>query len=177
MQALTDLLGSIEAFMDQGGILMYAIAILLFWMWVLIFERALYFKGRGSLKADIHRELKYWEARSERKSWGAHQIRGAMISRMGDSIDRNMDMIVALIAMCPLMGLLGTVTGMIDVFNTLSMTGGGDPKSMASGVSKATIPTMAGMVAAISGVFANTYLQRIAGDEKSLFADHLTMDH
>jgi biopolymer transport protein ExbB len=36
---------------------------------------------------------------------------------------------------------------------------------------------MSGMVAAISGVFANTYLQRTASDEKSLFADHLTMDH
>jgi biopolymer transport protein ExbB len=48
---------------------------------------------------------------------------------------------------------------------------------MAGGVSKATIPTMAGMVAAISGVFANTYLTRVADSEKALFADHLTMDH
>lgn len=175
MQALTDLINSIEAFMDQGGILMYAIAALLLWMWVLIFERALYFKG--SLKADVQRELTYWETRKERASWNAHQIRAAMVSKMNDKIDLNMDMIGALIALCPLMGLLGTVTGMIDVFSTLSQTGGGDPKSMASGVSKATIPTMAGMVAAISGVFANTYLTRIAGDEKSLFADHLTMDH
>lgn len=175
MLALTDFFNSIEAFMDQGGPVMYAIAFLLFWMWVLIFERALYFKG--SLKADIQKELTYWEARRERNSWNAHQIRGAMVSRMGDKIDTNMDMIGAMIALCPLMGLLGTVTGMIDVFGILSLTGGGDPKSMASGVSKATIPTMAGMVAAISGVFAHTYLQRVSGDEKSLFADHLTMDH
>lgn len=100
-----------------------------------------------------------------------------MISRMNEKIDANMDMITALVAMCPLMGLLGTVTGMIEVFSVLSLTGGGDARSMAGGVSKATIPTMSGMVAAISGVFANTYLQRTASDEKSLFADHLTMDH
>lgn len=175
MQALTDFFALLEAFLDQGGMLMYAIAALTLWMWVLIFERILYFKG--SLKGDIQQELSKWESRKERKSWNAHQIRAAMISRMGDRITNNLDMIGALVALCPLMGLLGTVTGMIEVFSVLANTGGADAKSMAGGVSKATIPTMAGMVAAISGVFANTYLTRIADNEKSLFADHLTMDH
>jgi biopolymer transport protein ExbB len=144
-------------------------------MWILVFERVLFLKG--ALRADVQQSLSVWEARTERKSWNAHQIRNAMISRMNEKIDNNLDMITALVAMCPLMGLLGTVTGMIEVFSVLSLSGGGDAKSMAGGVSKATIPTMSGMVAAISGVFANTYLQRISGDEKALFADHLTMDH
>lgn len=175
MQALIDPLGTLEAFLDQGGILMYAIAALTLWMWVLIFERFIYFKG--NLKGDIQQFLAQWESRKERKSWNAHQIRAAMISRLNDKIDNNLDMITALVALCPLMGLLGTVTGMIEVFSVLASTGGSDAKSMAGGVSKATIPTMAGMVAAISGVFANTYLARIAENEKALFADHLTMDH
>jgi biopolymer transport protein ExbB len=175
MQALTDALGTLEAFLDQGGILMYAIAALTLWMWVLILERLVYFNG--SLKGDIQQSLAQWESRKERKSWNAHQIRAALVSRMNDKITDNLDMITALVALCPLMGLLGTVTGMIEVFGVLANTGGGDAKSMAGGVSKATIPTMAGMVAAISGVFASTYLTRIADNEKSLFADHLTMDH
>lgn len=175
MQALTDGIRTLEAFLDQGGPVMYAIAALTLWMWVLIFERVLYFKG--GLRGDIQQSLSAWEARKERKSWNAHQIRNAMISRMDLRISTNLDMIGALVALCPLMGLLGTVTGMIDVFGVLANTGGGDAKSMAGGVSKATIPTMAGMVAAISGVFANTYLTRVADSEKSLFADHLTMDH
>lgn len=161
--------------MDQGGFLMYWIAALTFVMWTLIFERAWYFKG--GLKGDVQQALASWEARKERKSWNAHQIRTAMISRMSAKINGNMDMIVTLIALCPLMGLMGTVTGMIEVFSVLSLTGGGDAKSMAGGVSKATIPTMAGMVAALSGIFANTYLARIAEREDHLFADHLTMDH
>lgn len=172
---MSNILDSLNAFMSQGGFLMYFIAALTLCMWVLVFERVLFFKG--ALKAGVQQSLSVWEARTERKSWNAQQIRNAMISRMNEKIDANMDMITALVAMCPLMGLLGTVTGMIEVFSVLSLTGGGDAKSMAGGVSKATIPTMSGMVAAISGVFANTYLQRIAGDEKSLFADHLTMDH
>jgi biopolymer transport protein ExbB len=172
---MSNILDSLSSFMDQGGVLMYAIAVLTLCMWVLVFERVLFFKG--TMKADVQASLSVWEARTERKSWNAQQIRNAMISRMNEKIDANMDMITALVAMCPLMGLLGTVTGMIEVFSVLSLSGGGDAKSMAGGVSKATIPTMAGMVAAISGVFANTYLQRTASDEKSLFADHLTMDH
>jgi biopolymer transport protein ExbB len=172
---MSELFDSLGAFMEKGGFLMYFIAALTLCMWVLVFERVLYF--RGTLKKDVQDALAVWEARPERKSWNAKQIRNAMISRMNEKIDANLDMIVALVAMCPLMGLLGTVTGMIDVFSVLSLTGGGDAKSMAGGVSKATIPTMSGMVAAISGVFASTYLQRVANDEKSLFADHLTMDH
>lgn len=175
MQALTDAFAAIGAFMDQGGQLMYFIAALTFLMWTLVFERAWYFKG--GLKGDVQQALASWEARKERKSWNAHQIRTAMISRMSAKINRNMDMITTLIALCPLMGLLGTVTGMIEVFSVLSLTGGGDAKSMAGGVSKATIPTMAGMVAALSGIFVNTYLTRIAEREDHLFADHLTMDH
>ncbi len=175
MQAFLDAFAAIGAFMDQGGILMYWIAALTFVMWTLAFERVWYFKG--GLKGDVQQALVAWEARKERKSWNAHQIRNAMISRMSAKINRNMDMITTLIALCPLMGLLGTVTGMIEVFSVLSLTGGGDAKQMAGGVSKATIPTMSGMVAALSGLFVNTYLSRVSEREDALFADHLTMDH
>jgi len=87
------------------------------------------------------------------------------------------DLIGVMVTLCPLLGLLGTVTGMIEVFNILAVTGGGDAKSMAAGVSRATIPTMAGMVAAISGVFGTTLVTRIAERENHLVEDQLTMDH
>ena len=86
-------------------------------------------------------------------------------------------MIGTLVTLCPLLGLLGTVTGMIEVFNVMAVTGGGDAKSMAGGVSRATIPTMAGMVAALSGVFANTYVTRTAARESQFLEDNLTTDH
>jgi biopolymer transport protein ExbB len=66
---------------------------------------------------------------------------------------------------------------MIEVFNVMAITGGGEARAMAGGVSKATIPTMAGMVAALSGVFADTYLSRVADRESKLLEDHLTADH
>ncbi|MDO3387417.1 MotA/TolQ/ExbB proton channel family protein [Gilvimarinus sp. SDUM040013] len=172
---LMEAIAAIKAFLDQGGPILIGIAALTFVMWTLAFERVWYFKG--GLKGDVQAALDAWEARAERKSWNAHQIRYALISRVEEKVNTNMDMIATMVSLCPLLGLLGTVTGMIEVFNVLSVTGGGDAKEMAGGVSKATIPTMAGMVAALSGLFANTYLTRIANRENQLLADHLTMDH
>ncbi|WP_308365431.1 MULTISPECIES: MotA/TolQ/ExbB proton channel family protein [unclassified Microbulbifer] len=175
MHALTDAWAAVNAFMASGGPVLFLIAGLTFFMWTLIFERVFYF-NKG-LKGDVQGAVDQWEGRSERKSWGAHQIRHALISRVSEKIGDNLDMIQACVALAPLFGLLGTVWGMINVFEVLAITGGGDAKQMASGVSMATIPTMAGMVAALSGVFANTYISRKAERETQLLEDHLTMDH
>ena len=86
-------------------------------------------------------------------------------------------MIEALVVVCPLLGLLGTVTGMIEVFYVMAVTGGGDAKQMSGGVAKATIPTMAGMVGALSGIFSSTWLKQKANREIELLEDHLTMQH
>jgi biopolymer transport protein ExbB len=144
-------------------------------MWTLVFERFWYFKT--GLPGDINSAINTWESRRERKSWNAKQVRQALISKATVKINANLAMIQTMVALAPLFGLLGTVTGMIEVFNIMAVTGGGDAKSMAGGVSKATIPTMAGMVAALSGVFANTYVTRIAERESVLLEDHLTTDH
>ncbi|WP_372748708.1 MotA/TolQ/ExbB proton channel family protein [Litorivivens sp.] len=165
----------IRRFMDAGGDVLWLIAAVTFLMWTLLFERFWYF--RFGLKQDVDQVMQVWESRSERKSWNAHAIRELLISRVNLKIKDYLPLIQTLVALCPLLGLLGTVTGMIEVFNIMAVTGGGDAKSMAGGVSKATIPTMAGMVAALSGVFGNTYITRIAERESELLKDHLTTDH
>jgi biopolymer transport protein ExbB len=166
---------TILAFMDKGGDVLWLIAILVFVMWTLIFERVWYFKL--AWRKDAFRIINTWEERSERKSWNAKQIRSKLLSESRELINNNLPVITTLVALCPLLGLLGTVTGMIEVFNVMAVTGGGDAKSMAGGVERATIPTMAGMVAALSGLFANTYLTRIANREQEFLQDQLTSDH
>jgi len=168
-------LETVKAFVASGGPILIAIAVLTFVMWTLIFERIWFYKM--SLNSIIKTTVKAWEDRNERKSWNAHQIREAMISRVSEKINSNIDLIGTMVALCPLFGLLGTVWGMIEVFNVLATTGGADAKSMAGGVKQATIPTMAGMVAAISGVFGSTIINQIASREQQLLEDHLTMDH
>ena len=166
---------AVARFMDMGGNVLWLIAILLFVMWMLIFERIWYFKI--GWKKDVSSIINTWESRPERKSWEAHQIRDKLVSQARLQINQYLPVIKTLVALCPLLGLLGTVTGMIEVFNIMAVTGGGDAKSMAGGVSRATIPTMAGMVAALSGVFGNTYVTRTAARESAFLADNLTTDH
>lgn len=166
---------TILAFMDKGGDVLWLIAILVFVMWTLIFERVWYFKL--AWRKDAFRIINTWEERPERKSWNAKQIRSKLLSESRELINNNLPVITTMVALCPLLGLLGTVTGMIEVFNVMAVTGGGDAKSMAGGVERATIPTMAGMVAALSGLFANTYLTRIANREQEFLQDQLTSDH
>lgn len=163
------------AFMDKGGNVLWLIAILLFFMWMLIFERIWYF--RNAWVNDSRLITAGWEARSERRSWEAKQIREKLVSESRALVNQNLAVIKTLVALCPLLGLLGTVTGMIEVFNIMAVTGGSDAKSMAGGVSRATIPTMAGMVAALSGLFANTYITRVAKRESAFLEDNLTTDH
>ena len=162
-------------FMDKGGDVLWLIAALLFVMWTLIFERIWYLQF--GWKNDVAQVIGKWEGRSERKSWEAEQIRAMLVSQARMQINRNLPVIKTLVALCPLLGLLGTVTGMIEVFNIMAVTGGGDAKSMAGGVQQATIPTMAGMVAALSGVFANKYVTRIAQRASVFLRDNLTTDH
>jgi biopolymer transport protein ExbB len=168
-------LETILAFMDKGGNVLWLIAILLFVMWTLIFERLWFFNFVW--RKEVFDIISAWEGRAERKSWYAKQVRQRLLSMSREDINANLNLITTLVALCPLLGLLGTVTGMIEVFNVMAVTGGGDAKSMAGGVERATVPTMAGMVAALSGLFANTYIQRIANREQELLEDQLTSDH
>jgi len=65
------------------------------------------------------------------------------------------------------------VTGMMSVFDVMTFSGSGNARAMAGGVSKATVPTMAGMVAALSGVYFGTLLEHKAGTEAETLEDLL----
>ena len=65
-------------------------------------------------------------------------------------------------AVAPLMGLLGTVTGMINTFQIITLFGTGDPKMMASGISEALVTTMLGLVVAIPLVLMHSLLASMA---------------
>ena len=165
---------TIMAFIEQGGNVLWLIAALTFFMWTMIIERWWYFQQEH--KGVVRSATELWEGRPERRSWTAHQVRDQLISESSDRIAGSLSLIQTCVTLCPLLGLLGTVTGMIAVFDAMA-TQGGNARSMAAGVSQATIPTMAGMVASLSGVLGSTLVKRKVDYEIELFEDHLTMDH
>ena len=142
--------------MEQGGPVLWYIAFLVTFMWALIFERVYYFLF---VHDDFAQNIRSKYLSMKFKSpWHKNQTKTRFISEGKISINRNVQLIQVCIALCPLFGLMGTVTGMIEVFQVMAFNGGGDARAMAGGVSKATLPTMAGMVTALSGSFAAIYL-------------------
>ena len=168
-------LETIRDFVELGGPVLRVIGWVTLFMWILIIERLIYMRtGHKRLVRNAHQ---IWDARSDYSSWNAHAIRSRIISLVSSNAERNLSLIKTCVALCPLLGLLGTVTGMIEVFEVMAIAGSGNPRSMASGVSKATVPTMAGMVAALSGVAMGTYLDTKARRERDLVADELFIEH
>ena len=166
-----DALASIRSFLDMGGDVLYAIMLVLFLMWTFILERLWYFYRIHP--GQIHATVSTWEARADTHSWYAKRIREEMISNTAVALNNNIGLIKALIAICPLLGLMGTVTGMVSVFDVMTYSGSGNARAMAAGVSMATVPTMAGMVAALSGVYFGTWLEHKAITETEALGDLL----
>jgi len=165
-------LADVRDFFELGGGVLYLILGVTFSMWVLILERQWYF--RRVAPREIREAIETWERRSDHASWYADQIRAQLVSRVRQDLEGSLLMVKALVALCPLLGLLGTVTGMIEVFDVMATSGSGNVRAMAAGVSKATIPTMAGMVAALSGLYFSVSMSQFARRETERVASHLT---
>lgn len=174
-QGFINMWEAIRDYLEMGGPVLYLIGTVLVIMWIMIIERLIYFTTRHH--EIVKQTVDIWNARKERTSWAAHRVREAMISEVRLSANRYIDLIQASVALCPLMGLLGTVSGMIKVFEVMAQLGTGNARAMAAGVSQSTIPTLSGMVAALSGMFISVYLQHKAESEIKILGEHMTMDH
>ncbi len=96
-----------------------------------------------------------------------HMPREAMENALQEAIlrevppmERFLSTLGMLAAIAPLMGLLGTVTGMIDTFHVITQFGTGDPRMMSGGISEALVTTMLGLSVAIPIMLAHTLLNR-----------------
>ena len=171
MSIFYEAVDAIRGLLQLGGHVLWGIMLALFLMWTLILERLWYFfrvfpRQRKALLAE-------WRGRAETHSWYARRIREELVSRAALALRRNIVLIRSLIAICPLLGLLGTVTGMIAVFDVITLDGSGNARALADGISMATVPTMAGMVAALSGVYFGAWLEHRAQIETERLADQL----
>ena len=84
--------------------------------------------------------------------------------REAATLERYINVVGTISAIAPLLGLLGTVFGMIKAFNVISIQGVGNPSSLAGGISEALITTAAGLVVAIPTFVLYRYLANKADD-------------
>ena len=167
-------LTSLQEFLERGGPVLNWIMLLTFVMWAFILERLAYFGfAHNGVK---NRVMKEWGARSDHHSWHAHAIRDQLISEVKQKAEQNVELIKTLVAVAPLFGLLGTVTGMVAVFDVMSISGSSDARAMSAGVARATIPTMAGMVAALSGLLFSNQIERMAKQRVHELSDELEVE-
>lgn len=171
MLFLDELFDTVSRFFEAGGDVLWFIAIALICMWTLIIERLWYFSYTYPKQARLL--IAQWESRKDTTSWRAHRIRDAWISQMNEKLQSGLLVIKTIVSICPMIGLLGTVTGMIGVFEIMALAGTGNARLMAAGITQATIPTMAGMVAALSGLFVSSRLEYSANVHAQELADHM----
>ena len=81
-----------------------------------------------------------------------------VLARATPALEKNLSIIKLLAAVAPLLGLLGTVIGMIETFQSITLFGTGDPKLMAGGISQALVTTMLGLIAAVPLLFIHNIL-------------------
>jgi biopolymer transport protein ExbB len=164
-------LAAVSDLVDQGGPFVVWIFLCGLLMWTLVIERVWYFNR--ILPRQVRQTLAEWQARSDRGSWCARQIRRAMISRLNTAMAANQLVLRTLVPMAPLLGLIGTVSGMLEVFDSMALRGSADARAMASGVSEAMICTLSGLAVSITGLYPNYYFQSRTRLETELLADKL----
>ena len=166
-------LESVRSFLHAGGPVLWVIIALAAAIGFLVAERYWY------LLAVFPQQLKHytrnWQRiRRQRETLARHQ-RSALISEAQIQLRHSLPLLKTLVAVCPLLGLLGTVTGMIEVFDVVAVAGTGNTRAMASGISRATLPTMAGMVVALPGLYFCLQLEQQVKRSVAILADRLRL--
>ncbi len=168
---LLDMNPTIKDRINQGGIVGYIIIFLgaiglLFAFYKVLVLNILHIKVKKQMKnIDLPRENNplgkiaktFFENKDKTLENLEITISEAILKEVNE-VKKGESFVKLLAAVTPLLGLLGTVTGMIATFQAITLFGTGDPKLMAGGISTALITTVLGLVAAIPLLFSYTYL-------------------
>jgi biopolymer transport protein ExbB len=179
-----DYAGKAWDFFMAGGMVMVPLLLVSLVMWMLIINRVMFFRRlyrKNMSRAEAGRHL------TENSVPDPGQYQGAVallvsdfllrrsrvpamdlyildetVFSMTSSLNRFMSAIGMLAGIAPLLGLLGTVTGMLATFDVISNFGTGNARAMADGISEALISTETGLIIAIPGLYMANFLKRRA---------------
>ena len=184
---IKEFLFTIEHYIRSGGMVMLPILMVSFFMWLLILNRLLFL--RRLYVRNIPRERAGEMVRDNQmppdKYQGANSlmvreflaersgnpelddnILDEIVVRLVSSLDAYLAAIRVLAAVAPLLGLLGTVTGMMRTFDVITVFGTGNARAMAGGISVALITTQTGLMVSIPGLYMSSFLAKRANNLK-----------
>ncbi|MBU0681978.1 MAG: MotA/TolQ/ExbB proton channel family protein [Proteobacteria bacterium] len=175
-----------EEYLATGGVVMAPLVLVSLAMWMLIMDRALFFRRlhRKNMSFGIALEHVRADRLPDPKEFGGvisllvarfiqarsgnpdldRLILDETVMSINRSLTDYLTVIGVLAAITPLLGLLGTVTGMIATFDVLAVFGTGNARAMADGISEALVTTQTGLLVAIPGLYMKGFLDRRAGN-------------
>ncbi|MBA3010119.1 MAG: MotA/TolQ/ExbB proton channel family protein [Proteobacteria bacterium] len=179
------------AYIQAGGVVMIPILLVSFCLWVLILNRVLFMRQLYVKNITRHQagELVKKHRTPPEQYQGANSLlvrefirhrsfdRGLdgfildeTVMRLVASLDKYLAAIAVLSAVAPLLGLLGTVVGMMDTFDVITVFGTGNARAMAGGISVALITTQTGLMVSIPGLYMSGWLHCRAKNLKTRIA-------
>ena len=192
LNQVTHLFWTLVAYLQTGSIVMFPLVAVSVVMWTLIINRLFFFHRiyrknmpreragefvknnemppkhiyKGAVSLLVTRFLKH---RTHNPRIDLY-ILDETVMELITVLDRHLAFIGILAAVAPLLGLLGTVTGMMATFDIISMFGTGNARAMAGGISEALVTTQTGLLVAIPGLYMHGFLVKRAEKLKVLIA-------
>jgi biopolymer transport protein ExbB len=183
---------NLEAYLRTGGFAMVPLVGVSLVMWLLIIDRMLFFRrlyrknmnaptawahirenrlpDPGTYRGAVSLLVARFLARRSNEGRLDRFIMDETVLTLNRSLNDHLAVIGVLAAIAPLLGLLGTVMGMIDTFDILAVFGTGNAKGMAGGISEALVTTQTGLMVAIPGLYMKGFLDRRARNLKQRIA-------
>ncbi len=148
-------------YLAQGGWIMAPLVAVSVAMWIMIVDRLTEFRrlSGGTLSQILEAEFKQKQSGHPPLD---REILQEVALHLRRDLDRRLALIGVLTAIAPLLGLLGTVLGMVETFDVISLFGTGNARAMAGGISVALITTQTGLLVAIPGMLMSNGLARMS---------------
>ncbi|MFT5314823.1 MAG: biopolymer transport protein ExbB [Candidatus Krumholzibacteriia bacterium] len=166
-------------YLRQGGFVMVPLVIVSIVMWTLIIDRLRVFRDLKRRDVNAAQAVVMLNEQKAKKTTGlcATLVNDFMAERAGDAsldkdilrsctmhlkrqLDDRLAVIAVLAAVAPLLGLLGTVLGMVETFNVIAAFGTGNSRALAGGIGVALVTTQTGLLVAIPGMLMSNRLSR-----------------
>ena len=164
---------AVSEFIESGGYVLYAIFAVALIVWFLIGERYWYFLF---VEKDVIKYLvEKWQPLQVADRYRQKAIRRYWISSFRQAAQQHLGLIKTLTNISMLLGLLGTITGMIALFEGQALSQGSNAKALADGVSRTIIPAMSGLVVAITGFYFSARLEHRAHKEINKLTNQLNI--